>query len=1475
MTGSIKIVAPVVFEICRLFVCFIFCTGHWNVTVASYRTLINNRQRSRSKGLLACSHCAAMYGEVQGIVHDFCCSASTCCAMEERKMKARAPPPPSQPPAASQIQSEQKSLSELGVIPDQNLVTMKENMINRTVDFTVVLPSGVEQKNNVHGSKAMMDLLVDLCSRYHLNPAHHTLELKSCGMQPLSYKPNTLIGALDVQTVLLKEKVPEGKTKRPPPRIPEKSVRLVVNYLKTHKAVVRVSPEVPLHSIIPAICEKCEVSPEHVVLLRDSITGEELELTKSLDELGIKELYAWDRKRETSQNSSISNEATEKEKRGFLGFFKTTKRSSKTEEHLRMDGDYGDEDGFNSATASEGSLDGFATAPNSPSVNSRSTLLGPSLSLGNISGVTANQEIKKRRAPPPPVATPHLQNMETSGVAKTAVQISQGASQNDLQKKKRRAPPPPTPPVQTMPNRTEEKEDKRKSTMGNGRQMPQKPPRGNTRGPPQLVIPPPPPYPPPDTDIMDSTDYYSEAPDVTTPTNLVPKQSLQLAHDNIYVVDDMVLDLAEVEETTSVSSCFASEDTTEDSGVVSSPSDIVSLDSQNDNMKLKDKSVNGLEDPAEVDVTYASELCSVRNTSCDSNDSEKAQHSSRDEEMTAVKNDNEDVFIAARLQQALAELDVSLEAMEGIHCEADNDSVADHTNGVSSPHFINAGAAQDTAFVVPVTNIDDILDVNTIGPIEDEENMLLPKENDKEAISADSITLWNFTNNSAGSFDKKQVNDMSLSISMDLIHQQSSEDVFNSLHAEQKREKFGSLTSLFEKRNENNLGLENTYKSGVSSEECKPTQISSPLTPVTEIQIAREKTNPYNEQNSQEKILNKMKTELEFKPTSNKTTEEKKDVLSPRQWGHRVPSSVTSYEPKVGLTTFKVVPPKPEKKYFDRGNSFTTGALKIDDLGNLITPNADKKNTSDFSSNETEEPHIGRVKAFWRENSMEKQSDKSIEYNSKKSIAIVSSKPFNSKSESKPISLMDSKPIPSQTITSNVAERHFELERIKPPVPATQSQVKTSAFPTINKDETEFPFLKPYKRTSSHYVASAIAKRLDPLTLKTDLTEKHVKNENKHEETLIKIGAEPLPKECITVAKNSPRAVKPAEMRDSHSDIFTCSHKASNGRLTLGDNFAMENKTVTIKSLNHVTPVGFYKRSISVPLTKSSSKDNYPAESNHSFNSRQSIVDKNTHALSDQKGEKTDHANSSSPLTSPNLPTSTASYSSLSRSTKWHPANNIQTNSLKALSEFNITPVNNHISSQRDKKPAVPLINDIHKSDDIIQTDIFGPKKKFKPVVQKPVLKDSSLHSTLMEAIQTAGGKEKLRKTSDSVINGSQKNSYAEPENERSALLAAIRGHSGTSRLKKISSSASEELQSFRNAEPSLQNKEDFQAEQLRIPPPPALPPPPPPPSHKSVTAPRFHATATSNPGDAREALMEAIRSGAGAARLKKVPLLV
>uniref|UniRef100_A0A8C9MQS1 Cordon-bleu WH2 repeat protein n=1 Tax=Serinus canaria TaxID=9135 RepID=A0A8C9MQS1_SERCA len=1295
-------------------------------------------------------------------------------------MKARAPPPPNQPSAASRIQSEPKSPAETAVTSDQSLVSMKENMINRLVDFTVVLPSGVEQKCTMQGSKAVMDVLVDLCSQYRLNPSQHSLELKSSGIQQvLSYKPNTLIGALDVQTVLLKEKIPEEKPKRPLPRVPEKSVRLVVNYLKTQKAVVRVSPEVPLHNIIPAICEKCEVSQEHIVLLRDGITGEELELTKSLEELGIKELYAWDRKKEPNRKASVSSDAIEKEKTRLLGLFNADRRSSK----------------------------GFSTAPNSPSVNSRSSSLGSSLSLGSISGMTANPEVKKRRAPPPPVATPVLPNTEARGQQRTAAQTSQGASLNDLRKKKRRAPLPPAasaPPTPAIPNRTEDREDKRKSTM----------------------------------------------------------ESPLSAHDNVSVVDDTVLELSEVEETASESSCFASEDTTEDSGVVSSPSDIVSLESQNDSMKLRDiKLVNGYTDPAEADAVCGTETGPVQNAHCDSLGPDRAALSRQDEATALAKHENEDTFIAAQFQQALADLDEDLEAEDGV-----TNSDSDYTSEALSPHVRKVEAAHDVSISVPVTIIDDAPDVSISNSYENQEVEIKVSQNISANVN-DSVNARNFTNknNNAGSFDKGHTDGGALY--KDLIYQQPSENEFIHLPVEQRRDMFESLTSSFEKRNEKNLRLEPSPKHSVKSEECKSKLSPSHAKAMAEISTAKEKLNPVNECSSKERSLKKSKSELEIKwPPAKKPEVE---VPSTPAWCHRAQNSGSSYEPKMGLTTFKVVPPKPEVRHFDRGASVSTGAIKIDELGNLIGPNTSvSKHVQGFSSDESEEIHIGRVKAFWRSSSMEKQSDDSAEHFPKKSAVTTNSKPFTIKHEHKPVSPSAPKPAAPQTVTTQVAERQFENERTKPALSVTQSQVTPLAAPAVSKDKLELPFIKPHRRTSSQYVASAIARHINATTFKSDTMEYNEKDENKQGAGEVKNEVEVSPKSCIIVAKYSPVETESAETRETLSSIFACSQKASH-RFTPGDNSGMENKVVNIRAPNQATPVSFYKKNATVPLIKSSSKDNNSAEDDNGLNSKQSVAEKKT--VFDQKCETLTHTNSASSLKSPDLQGVPSSFSSSLRVTKWRPTNGVQVSSLKASPELNGAAAN--AESEQEEKPDDPDVNTVGELDFNVQTNIFGPKKKFKPVIQKPVPKDTSLHSALMEAIQTGGGKEKLRKVSNGALNGSHgKPSYTEPENERSALLAAIRGHSGTSKLKKISSLASQELQRFRDAEQSSQKAEDLQEEQLCVPPAPAQPPPPPP-IQLSAAAPKSSATASGNPVEARQALLEAIRSGAGAAKLRKLQI--
>lgn len=84
--------------------------------------------------------------------------------------------------------------------------------------------------------------------------------------------------------------------------------------------------------------------------------------------------------------------------------------------------------------------------------------------------------------------------------------------------------------------------------------------------------------------------------------------SLPLGPDSPCDTDGVPPVLSEAEETVSVSSCFASEDTTEDSGVMSSPSDIISLDSQHDSTKFKDKWTIDQEDCSDQDLAGTPEL---------------------------------------------------------------------------------------------------------------------------------------------------------------------------------------------------------------------------------------------------------------------------------------------------------------------------------------------------------------------------------------------------------------------------------------------------------------------------------------------------------------------------------------------------------------------------------------------------------------------------------------------------------------------------------------------------------------------------------------------------------------------------------------------------------------------------------------------------------------------------------------------------
>ncbi|XP_041937350.1 cordon-bleu protein-like 1 isoform X1 [Alosa sapidissima] len=324
-----------------------------------------------------------------------------------------------------------------------------EDMVDRELTLTVLLPGGTEETATVHGSKPVMDLLVTLCGEYHLNPSEHIMELVSPNQNHIKFKPNSLIGSLDAEKVVLRHRGEDERTKRKGPYVPEVSVRLMIFYRQVHRAVVRVSPKVPLSELLPAICDKCEYDPDTTLLFLNSQSEEPLDLTKSLNDHGIREVFAKDMKVinlpepiATTPDSEASKEnklppAKEKSEKGkdnksFFSFFRIAKK--KTQKNVS------------------------ASVPTSPLLQKQRTL---SLSfLTSRCSTLPSEKSKKRRAPLPPMLASQSfpTNLNTSQPVLTAEDSGKettlshsSSSESSLKRTKRRAPPPPALPPPSSP----------------------------------------------------------------------------------------------------------------------------------------------------------------------------------------------------------------------------------------------------------------------------------------------------------------------------------------------------------------------------------------------------------------------------------------------------------------------------------------------------------------------------------------------------------------------------------------------------------------------------------------------------------------------------------------------------------------------------------------------------------------------------------------------------------------------------------------------------------------------------------------------------------------------------------------------------------------------------------------------------------------------------------------------------------------
>ncbi|CAL8289412.1 unnamed protein product [Merluccius merluccius] len=1384
-------------------------------------------------------------------------------------MKSRAPPPPPAPePAPRHIFR--------NAVPDGG--GAKENVLRAAVDVHVTLPHGQQTSLTVDGSKALMDLLVELCSRHHLNPALHTLELLSPeGLPGLPFKPNALLGSLDVAHILLKEKVWEEKAvRRPAPKVPEKTVRLVVNYHRTQKAVVRVNPLAPLLDLLPVICDKCDFDPACVLLLKDGVSRRELPLDKSLTQLGIKELYVHDQSlvlqpkmasapalnySESIRSSNLSVGAAEK--KGFLGIFRFNSRKSKAEE--AMDTDYTD---AKTVQSTEAPSDGSSTAS-----EARPSTLGQSQSAMNLSRMSPKSDAKKRRAPAPPAlaSTPTLGHCSLDGY-----QMGLGS---DSQLRKRKAPAAPP----TESSATPSLEDTSTSATPTCDSTPVPTPAARTKltqttptapkaataavQPVRALAATPTPSltsscvstsaassPAPSTTTGGSPaapDSSSSSPNTTTTTSTSTTSISSAASSRVEKSVQAGVSEAERlsrsskggEQESAVELRVDAMESNRHSAVAwlhSLPGprlpqgealgrnlpeeETLSLGSSSGSSSLPDQGYAASEGMAEVEDTNlvgspwgmqptspdrtlngkegggaggggggGRPLGPIRDVSSDS-DEGCATWGSRHRPMDISLKDkvvkrkegyDEDPELTAQLNKTLADFEADLEDISHM------DTVSAKEYPYALPADSN-GVPVSVVDLVPVTAIDEVLDDygNTVTDID--ANTLTqgqsPLSNGPNVLQPSGDKARNKNNNArSGGDGSKRVSDITKRPPQATAYVRSPERSWSA-----------SGTVKSERLSKSTEREANAKTSIVKAEEEKQKTRPSEKVGVKINCLVSTENDPHLPPKNPRTPSANGKEEVgevpAYRPHLNN------DIISTYSASVSQSKITRSAPSRFGLKTFTVVPPKHPSAIATPAGTVSVGAIKIDEQGNMVQTGVWQKSAtlvpaSGSGSNASEGSQLlGKAKAFW--SSSERQDG---------GITVQERHKDNTTDQKKAYPAF-----PETTINARKPEDPRNLHAVKRE-PSLVAKPKEKDNATAMK--RDLSFLKPSRRTSSQYVASAISKYAKPdgmahvpETLKTNAT----------------LGYQKGGRSIQVIPRRSTQAL---------SD--------------------MDQKVVTIGTGPPLSP----------GPTRSTSHPDYISETTKGAEEVRRdrggrIVGSLSFTKGSTKAPESERVNSW-PVVGP------------------APVKGISSDNGSNNKHIVTTPTSTHLALATKPEPSIHIPGDVSGGgvgpEANAQVTVFGPVKKFKQVTSKPLQQEACLHTVLMEAIQT-GGKDRLKKTPGAAPGSLKKAPQAEDENERSALLAAIRGQGSSGRLKPTQSQAAGELQVFRKTSVEEHPAVSLSRPSLPLLPPPAPPPPPPPAQLPQLRSSMSGAAGSqANPAVAREAMLEAIRSGSAAEKLKKI----
>uniref|UniRef100_A0A8C7XUZ1 Cordon-bleu WH2 repeat protein n=1 Tax=Oryzias sinensis TaxID=183150 RepID=A0A8C7XUZ1_9TELE len=1420
-------------------------------------------------------------------------------------MKTRAPPRPLAPQPAPRHIFRNSVLDGGG----PSAIDAKDNTANPYVTFQLTLPQGRQISMTEDGSKALMDLLVELCSRHHLNPALHTLDLWSSEGLPLAYKPNSRLGSLNVACVLIKEKVVEEKVaRRPAPKVPEKTVRLMVNYHVNQKAVVRVNPLVALQTLIPTICRKCELDPSHVLLLKDSVSHHELPLDKSLAELGIKELYVHDQslvfqpKMASAPvlnfSDSISSTAAGSggpQKKGLLGILQFSRRKSKD----------------------QSSLSGVSTTEDHPGI------LGKSQSVSHIHTMSPKTETKKRRAPPPPATPPAPMVLASS-------ERSQVGLFSESQQKRKKAPPPPTfilqqdsdsspPPVPQTSNghsteaptpahRINATQSNAGSDVPVELQTAEPAPLKQLEEPPLMSDATPNPSSPSpssssngsltmqesSSELCQSLDDSDLDLDASRCSSATSSSSVQLhpttqssssktvassSSGSVVTNKEVNSDSSSKSDTESALNLKLDEvENNRQSAVAwiysmdtssvriqrpeteSPEAETLSLDSSNGSSSLPDQGYAASEGMAEVEDSSTLSLSpDQQSTSMDASLSleggggdkgEKLQrliqqkqrsNSSDSDEGCAtwgsthrhgvsttygksVQSFEDDPALTYQLHQTLADFEASL---------------ADHMNinSAKDSHYTMSTNSNE----VPVSVVD--IDV----PVTAIDDVLQDYEHDIGKHELTSFDRAKRSNREGSGIHHKS----------EMETQNKNNNACTTAVSTKRRDSKPTDQHSCVKREENKkiVVRERINDDAISKKEDKQ---KLPVKSSTDVQENSKKTevNPDSlQKNSQKK--------MDLQPKLHRSVSPGKDEEKHRvsQSNSALGSSQGKITPNVtsrfGLKTFTVVPPKPSVTHAattESAATLTIGAIKIDDQGNMVTAGVYRSKVSRSPEPENREvsPLLGQAKAFWSSNERQKTSvsqrkaltDKVKENTDGASTTRVGSEgsiPADKKTTqstgmkaagtAQPQVLIEAKELGKDVGAPNT--ERTEAESNNSLFKDTQKLTNNPSPPPLLLPDLkrDLSFLKPSRRTSSQYVASAISKYAPKTAAKPSSSSSF-----------------PLKTETTVGFSGSAQSIQVNAFQSDNKDNVNTSRASSPGPKS--SKSCPEDSSEIWKNLERerFQKYSGSSKESSDTLNIETAKRNLTQSSGSTQTTAN--VNKNGNYVKDIRSRSPSPGNSNYLLPPSKIPTA---------------PNTAAKEQISSLKENAQLPSSVTVSD-RGEATGPPAIT------------VFGPVKRFKPVIHKSVEKEPSLHGSLMEAIQTGGGKDRLKKISSEASN--LKRAAYNEGNEKSALLAAIRDNSNSSRLKKTKSEAASELEQIRRStavEEKRPASPPGSSSSVPSPPPPPPPPtpagPPPPPPALLQRKPNSvaNASAPMDPASTREAMLEAIRSGSAAGKLKKV----